>query len=185
MPDSDALTVSGTLQVEDVIRFTYYHQFRRSRLGPIMVIGMILMAAAALILRLLQHEADPERLSLEVVVIPALWAAVMIAYPYFQARRQFAKVESLRRPAEYRIDRSQLQCDGFGSSGQMLWNRVDSVRETGSAFLVYLSPYVAWVIPKRFFDSQLEEVERFRQMAALQLAKPGLFKRPRRLDRFL
>ncbi|MBN8732106.1 MAG: YcxB family protein [Acidobacteria bacterium] len=172
------LQPSGTLTLGDVVRYCYYHIFWRTRTyGPLVVLILLVSTIAPLNHMLAPSQAIGEHDWLA-TVIPLAWAAFMVLLPLWQAWAQYRKTPGLREPIRFQVGEEAVHCDATGSSGNVAWGRIDSVRETGSAFFIYHSPFMAWVLPKRWFRGGEAEMVEFRRLAAAGVAQPKLLKPP-------
>ncbi len=172
------LQPSGTLTLGDVVRYSYYHTFRRTRIhGPLVVITLLVSTIAPL-----GHRLDPSQAIGEydwlATAVPLAWASFLLLLPAWSGRTTYHKTPGLRDPIQFRIGEDGVHCDATGSSGNVEWGRLDSVRETGSAFFIYHSPFMAWVLPKRWFRGGEAEMAEFRRLAAAGLAQPKLLHPP-------
>lgn len=117
------------------------------------LVGLLVIAAIAM------YVAEPTRATL-IRVVPlfifvVLWLMLVRLVPARLARRQF-----LRQPAAQSEQVTEFTEQGIrtrgadGTESSVGWNSVLRYAETESIFLVYLSPSLFVVYPKRAFDGE-------------------------------
>ncbi len=123
---------------------------------------------------------DPERLKNPGTFYVILFFLVLLPFgtTYLSARRQYATLRYLREPMRYHFASDQIRLEGSNFSSEMTWPLVQGVYETKRAFLIYQTAQSAWILPKRFFWGEDDEIERWRRFVTRHLTKPKLFRRP-------
>lgn len=172
MPADIPLQPAGKLTLVDVIRFSYFHYFRRFWILTAFCITFSIFGIAAVI-----ATGDRERLQNpgSFYVFLLLLAFLQFAIPYVSARRQYAKLVHLREPMRFLLTSERVRVEGPNFSGETIWPLVHSVYETKNAFLIYQTAQVAWILPKRLFWAEEQKIEGWRQLAKQCLRNPKLF----------
>jgi YcxB-like protein len=110
-------------------------------------------------------------------VFMLFWALLILSGPYLFARRQYKRQTYLREPMQYLFTNDQVRLKGPSFSCELSWSLVQRVRETQRMFLVYQSPQIAWLLPKRFFSDQAS-TEAWKSFVISRLSKQSLFSEP-------
>jgi hypothetical protein len=160
MPAETPLQPAGELTLADVIKFSYFHYALRFWSVTLLCLLFSLFGLITVLLT-----GDPERLQNPgfFYVIMLLFALLQLGLPYLCARKQYARLRYLREPMRYQFTNEMIRLEGPSFSGEITWPLVHSVYETRSTFLIYQSPQVAWILPKRFFCGESQEIQRWRQ----------------------
>jgi hypothetical protein len=176
----------GTFMLADLVRFQYFHVFRRAWL---VFVFIAFLAIVGLPLLALLRSSDPEvswwsvyKSAVPFVSLLLLWAFLIMLMPYRNARKQLAGQIYLREPVTMVFSPEAINSTGTGTSGSMAWSLLKHVRETKSLFLLYHAHNMAAIIPKRFFESP-DEMERWRQLVAA-CVDPKLIERPSFIGRW-
>lgn len=114
----------------------------------------------------------------EVLLSIAPWFSVVVILSVFgmlqrriAVRRSWASQPSLHRPHILEIDERELTINEPLSSHRYKWETFAGYRETENLFVLYVSPFAFWMVPKRAFLS--EELQAFKSLL-LTHVKQGL-----------
>jgi hypothetical protein len=165
------MQAAGELTVEDIVRFHYFHQARR--LWPVALFFAVILIMSLTAIIAVVSTGKVDRLVNPGIywAIPFLWAALFIASPYWNARRQRKLQQYLREPIRYHFTPDRLQLEGPHYSTEITWSLVLRVYETKTTFLIYYEPNTAWILPKRFFWNDERAVQRWREFARENLTR--------------
>jgi len=169
------LQPAGQLTVADVVRFGYFHYIRRFWPLTAFCLALSLLGFLSVL-----SSGDSERLQNPGLFYVFLFVFTFLQFgiPYLGARRQYAALRYLREPMRFHFTTERIRLEGPSFSGEASWPLVHSVYETKNAFLIYQSSQAAWILPKRFFWGEDQEIQRWRQFVIQHLTKPGLFRKP-------
>ncbi|HVB86689.1 MAG TPA: YcxB family protein [Candidatus Dormibacteraeota bacterium] len=82
-----------------------------------------------------------------------------------RSRRALAGTPALQGAVKYEFDESGMRFDALHSRGEINWAAVVEWKEGKHVFLLYRSPGMAEIIPKRFFKN-LSDVDSVRRLLA-------------------
>ena len=111
------------------------------------------------------------------LVFAVLSATVLLA-PRTQARKMLKEMDANRGEADYRFDADGITIRAPGTSSSVSWRIITSYRETPHTFLVYTSPNLANIVPKRAFNAA--DVDAVRALLAASVFPVGRSKEGRR-----
>jgi hypothetical protein len=166
------IELHGTLTVSDLRRFQYFHRFRR--LWPIVLLVLLLSISLLVIMTAFPNPnliANVQPL----LILFALWLALLFAAPDIQARLIFSRQPYFRYPMTQTFTSTGYETKGTGFSSEVSWGILRNVRETKSLFLLYHTPQMALVVPKRFFVSD-EQMETWEEAVTVGIAPKKLSK---------
>lgn len=98
-----------------------------------------------------------------------LWAAVLWALPWVNARRQFSRTPSFSARKIMSCNQNGIHWDWDGGSVNFEWKSFARLRETKRLLLLYTSPWAFQLVPKRAFSS--EELVDFRALIGSKLSQ--------------
>ncbi len=173
LPDFEVPAAAGIVTPRELVRFSYFHLNRRN--WPITLLALIAVPLFVMVTLL-----DPHSFSFPLVqnLLPFVFLLLLwLLIPWWGAWRQYRKLQHLRERVTYRLNEFGAQAEGENYRGEIAWKLIHAVRETKTLFLVYHTPEVAWVIPKRFFASDLG-IEAFRGYSERHLASSRRYSGP-------
>lgn len=121
--------------------------------------GMVVLADAVILLG--GTPIVPDQIPLQLILV-GLFVAFLYLAPRFSAR------QALKRAGDgevtYRFDDEGVTIHAPGAITTFAYRRLIKVREGSTAFLVYLNPFIANIVPKRAFPPA--DVDRVRALLA-------------------
>ena len=96
-------------------------------------------------------------------VLCAVWLVMFLAVPIWTSRSLFQSQKSAQGNNRYTFSAQEIQVQSETTSVRTSWSNIYRVKETKSFFLVYLSKYVYWLIPKKAI-SDADKIDALRQM---------------------
>jgi hypothetical protein len=134
------------------------------------------LACIALVLAgvsLLQLASCPDNQTLSnyapLFVLAAVWAALIFGSPWLIAKRLFGKQPSLRGRRTILLDTAGVHLRWSGGTSDLQWNNFTRQLEDKNQFLLYTSPVLFTVVPKRGFTP--EQLTEFRTILAQNVPK--------------
>jgi hypothetical protein len=171
LPDADSPAAEGTLTFREVVRFSYFHANRRA--WPVTVIAALGIPLSIVMIFVFGTDNPLIQNLLPVGVFFLIW----LLLPWWGARRQYRKVQSLRERIVYRLTGFGIHAEGENFKGEIAWKVVHAVRETRTMFLIYQTSQLAWAVPKRFLPGDAG-VDAFRDFLASRLLDSGRYSGP-------
>ena len=159
----------GTLSLGDMYRFQYFHTLRR--MWTLLVLAVLLLAVG------FAYNLAPEREYPESAVsniwtnllpIGLVWIVVLGIVPYISARKGFSSQPYLREPTNLSFTDEGIAASAVTAQWTIAWAIVKQVYETNTLFLINHAPNIAVIVPKRFFENQMQ-VNDWRQLALAHL----------------
>lgn len=182
MPTDNTVEARGTFTIGDLVRYQYFHCFRRTWwlvLGPIVVllVGVIMAGIVAFVL----HDYELARQNGTPFLLVLIFLGAVVILPYTSAKKIQKTQTGIRGPLAYSFSLQGVQCVTSVSSSQSDWSALWRVCETKSLYALYFGAGSAWLVPKRFFQGATEQNE-WRQLVEQQIApkriiKPGVVAR--------
>ena len=168
MPTDTLLQAAGELTLADIVRFQYFHFARK--VWPVMLVSVAMLFALVGIFSVLAT-GNIERWKNPGVqwVVLFFWTALALTGPYWAARRQRAQQSYLRMPMRYHFTADRVRLEGPQFSGEITWSLIRGIYETQNMFVLYHSPRMAWILPKRFFWNDERLVRQWRDWVIRQL----------------
>ena len=99
--------------------------------------------------------------------IPGIGGIMCIAFPYYLrwvAIRSARKLPNLNNFIRWHISESELRNATVGEESTFIWDKITKIHEREKGFLLFPQPNIAFWIPKRGFQSELD-MELFREIA--------------------
>ena len=132
------------------------------------LIGLILLLLCAYF-----SIVSPDQGVRETLGVLSLWGALFLAVGFSQPFILILQIYVLKspavdeqmRPKSYTFDDAGIHVRGENRSALLAWSKVLSVKETRKLLLIYTSPKLAYIIPKRYFGSY----DDFRQFTTMLL----------------
>jgi hypothetical protein len=90
------------------------------------------------------------------VIVPALLIAVIHISSRNAAKSLLANAPGLEGPTRWIFSENGVETDGPTSRAEMQWKSFTRVRETKRQYLLYPQDNVAYIIPQRCFQSEIE-----------------------------
>lgn len=167
MLTESSLQVSGTLSLSDLVRFQYFHAWRR--LGLVSLITLVTPLWGIIgVIAVLSGEGESFVDTGVWYLLMLLFGLFLLVNPYRCARKQYRTRRSLKEPMEFEFSEKSIHLQGPNFSTEISWVLVHGIRETKSLFLIYQSPRIAWILPKQFFRSE-DSVASLRELSLRQL----------------
>jgi YcxB-like protein len=150
------LELDVQLEFADYVRYRYYDALRRLWwLIPLFLLGSGISAVVVLVSAFYQ-----DSIMLRDVVpfasLVMLGGVFLFSGPYLTSKREFELNAGLRQVIRYRLFETHLATISIRRQGKLPWTKVREARETGSAFLLYVSGSGAFIMPKHEFPSEAE-----------------------------
>jgi len=98
-----------------------------------------------------------------VAIVPALLIGVIHITSRKGAKSLMANVPGLKGPTSWIFSESGIETDGPTSRAEIQWKSFTRVRETKRQFLLYPQDNLAYIVPKRCFQTEIE-IGRLREM---------------------
>jgi hypothetical protein len=109
-------------------------------------------------------------------IIRLLLGLFFAAYPpviiYFKIKKGFEKDAALQKVFTYKLYNDFFIVASEVNEHKILWSDVVKVTEQKSAFMIFVTKYIAHVIPKRVFEEDEEKIRMFKRI----LNQQGLFR---------
>ena len=172
MENDSVVELRGTLLLTDMVRFQYFHSFRRSWLLAAIVVCLVVGLALAAIVPGTRQVIGP---GVPCALLLLLWFAALTFAPYLNARKQYAALDRMRGPLALTYTMEGFSGTAPGTTWTNAWGNLKFLRETKSLFLLYQLPNYALIVPKRFFESPVQ-METWRRMASRGIAPKGIDK---------
>jgi hypothetical protein len=122
---------------------------------------------------LLQLASCPDNQALSnfapLFVLAAVSAALIWGSPWLIAKRIFGKQPSLKGPRTMLLDTAGVHLRWSGGTSDLEWNNFTRQLEDKNQFLLYTSPTLFTVVPKRVFTP--EQLSEFRTILAQNVLK--------------
>lgn len=176
MSEEHQLQAAGELQLDDLLRFQYFHLLGRNWLIAFAVLAAFCLSLLGIIVCL--ASGDPRKIQnpgLQWLFLLG-FGVLLLGQLHWSARRQFAKQRYLREPMRYLTSEERVGLQSPSYSSEVDWAMIQAIYETKSLFLIYTAPQVAWVLPKRFFWGDEQRALAWKQFAMRKLA--GRFHQP-------
>ncbi|MEO8100290.1 MAG: YcxB family protein [Acidobacteriota bacterium] len=172
------IQLRGTLTLEDVTRFMYFHMLRRVWWLLVIVAVLMLFGLSLAGLLALAGAGDVAlAYGVAVLIILAFAGFRFGLLPYIHAKKLLASTNPWGGEVTRTFSPEHIESTGPAARSEFGWTRVDAVYETRSGYLIYLGPVAAVVIPKRWFVGIEQEADWRtlveRQISPKRLIAPG------------
>lgn len=159
MNQGEELSLSGTLTLDDFIKYNYYHLNKTLKLYYIF----------CFIVLFLVFQIPMSGNWLPIVIwagFPSLLLSSLLYYAVkkmkrHQAIKEYRSDQLIKKSITYRFSEEEVIQVVRKSKNHFEWNDFLKAQEHVDMFLLYLSKNKAIVLPKRFFDSR-NQLEHFR-----------------------
>lgn len=182
---SETLELRGVLVPGDIIRCYYFQALRRTWLW-LLLAALIPLAGLPLAVLIIRSGPNPDLhplfqstwLPLSLLVILLIHYAVR---PYLGARRTLRLQKHVLEPVTFSFTNESIVSTRPSAGAVIAWNVIVGMRETKSLFVLYETPTLCIIIPKRFFENAAA-IDSWRRIVAAhlppkQIARPGLVAR--------
>jgi hypothetical protein len=152
------IELEGQLTRDDVIRFQYFHTFRRIWLVAAAFLVLAFLVQACLVVEFL---TDPGYRTIFSNVAPfefmlLFWLVMLGVMPYRNAKKAFSSQRYFAAPISYNFTASTISNHGQDISGSIAWSVLKHLRETRNYFFLYQNQANAFIVPKRFFRNEAQ-----------------------------
>jgi hypothetical protein len=155
------MQVTYKLTAEDFRQGILSHYTGKRIFRIVLTLAVLLVAAETLL-----WAVDQERQIVMDLLPLSILAAVFVAYftlcPYYSARKQFSGSPSAKLTTNLEASDDAIHFKTEESNSSTSWRNFVKWRERKSVFVLFTSPVVSFVLPKRAFTS--EQVLEFREM---------------------
>jgi YcxB-like protein len=118
----------------------------------------------------LRPDLQPQKNLLPLVLLGAFWMFIFWGSPWLAARNHFWKQPSAQGTRTMLLDAAGIHWQWNGGSADVGWRNFVRFQETKNHFLLYSSPAIANIVPKRALT--LDQMGAFRQFVTEHLP-PG------------
>ncbi len=130
--------------------------FYRISLALAVVIFVMSLAAMAF------FPAEERRSAIPALVASVVWFAVLVLNPKWAAKKQFKGSPSAGDPIQLRVSEEGFEVKSQFAEGKSAWNMVVGWVELETSFVLFRSPVIFFVYPKRAFTA--EQASEFRSL---------------------
>jgi hypothetical protein len=162
--------IHGTFDLNDLIRFQYFHTLRRTWPVAVFVALILILIAPLGALAIIDFESWGQAFTnaLPFVLLLAFWLFLLGVMPYRNAKKALIAHSYVRVPITYTFTDEVISAAGPSVCWSLAWNVMKQMRETRSLFLLYHAPNLAVIVPKRFFQ-RASEMQEWRQFVSTHL----------------
>jgi YcxB-like protein len=160
--EQTSIEITATLTVKDLYLASFRVLARRSWL----LLIVLTVAVGVLALAAEYHLMRPSALSFYSSIflgIAVVYVVVLFGAPYFTARKNLATSKNLKGEVRYIFTDSGFAMTTPIGRGYLDWPAIYRAVESGDYFLLYLSHFIYYLIPKRCFRDQ-EQIEEFKNL---------------------
>jgi hypothetical protein len=157
---TDEYKIGVELTKNEIARYNFYH------IRWLLILDLLGFAILLVGLYFSIYAADSSTRS----TISALvfWATLILAVGLSQPFILFLQIYILKSPAVkeqmslkvYKFDDDGIHIIAGDRTATMAWNKITAIKDIGKMFLIYTSPKLAYIIPKRYFPKH-EDRSRF------------------------
>ena len=128
---------------EEYMKLNFYHLLKRMVVWSAVLTTLIIG---------LHRKVDFAALcaATEVVVI---WILIVVPITFLRSRREWKTNLSIKQLCEYTITNASVCAKSANGFFDLGYDKVFKIRETPTAFYVYLSSHQAFIVPKRCFEN--------------------------------
>ena len=152
MPET--ITLSFALRQGDQSDATWF-VLLRGRSGRVLLYLIVPSLIAFIFFHQLNFQGS-EAMRLSILIWPAVVFALVGASIYWQRRRAARGDVALRDPIRYTLSLSGIDVVGHTFTGHRDWEGIQRAAETRRLYLLFMSPYNAFIIPKRAFSDDAQ-----------------------------
>ncbi|WP_210485810.1 YcxB family protein [Rufibacter aurantiacus] len=146
----DKITLSTQLSEQDFIKANFYLYFKKWNSKFTFGIG-ILALLSGLFLFLTGALEEVPWIGLIFGLYLTFGLPVQI---YFAAKKGYRINKRMSEPMLYQFDQDNIQIKGDSFDSKLSWEKVYSVTETKAWILIWLTPQLANIVPKRDFSPE-------------------------------
>jgi len=161
------------VEAQRLFRATILSPSRRLARQGMMFFGAFLFAGAIFLLASGRARGDVPTI-LATGVCGALLIGIYAFYPDFMAHRKFRTDGKIRREMNVEFSEEGVRALSAGMESFSAWKNFAGYAESSGVFLLFLSPKLFLLFPKRSFDTS--EVSRFRDQLHGKLAPMKYFR---------
>ncbi len=175
MSEKTSIEITATLVLKDLYAASLRVLARRSWLFLV----VLAVAVAVLALAAAYHLMRPSDLRFYSGIfmgIGLVYAVVLFGAPYFAARKNLATSKNLKGEVRYVFTESGLAMTTPIGRGFLDWPAIHQAVESGEYFLLYLSHFIYYLIPKRCFRDR-EQIEQFKALVKEKVEGKVRFKK--------
>lgn len=150
---SEHIDIDVTLNKSEIARYNFYHIRWLLVLDLIGLTGLIVMTYLSI-----YHPSPDVRRTLGSLLI---WAVLLVAVGFSQPFILFLQIYILKNPAmlvqtarrKYSFADEGIHIESDGKEVLTPWGKIVALKDIGRLILIFTSPRLAYVIPKRCFSS--------------------------------
>ena len=175
MSEQTSIEITATLTLRDLYVATLRVLARRSWLFLI----VLAIAVAVLALAAVYHLMRPSDLRFYSDIfmgIGLVYVVVLFGAPYFAAWKNLSTSKNLKGEVRYVFTDSGLAMTTPLGRGFLDWPAIHQAVESGDYFLLYLSHFIYYLIPKRCFRDR-EQIEEFKTLVRNKVEGKVRFKK--------
>ncbi len=156
--------IEVALTKSEIARYNFHH------IRWLVLLDMIGLAVLMGIVFVSLFYPDPALRN--VFKIAIMWGVLILAVGFSQPLILFLQIFILKSPAVesqmksrvYTFDEAGIHVDTGARKATTLWSRVVAIKDIPKLLLIYTSPKLAYVIPKRYFASRRERLRFVRNL---------------------
>jgi hypothetical protein len=130
----------------------------------LVVLIVCLLAGLLLLQFALNPKSEPLAAFGPLFVFAVIWVALLWASPWLSARKQFSKQPGAQGPRTLVLNASGVHWRWNGGSADVEWKNYIRYLESKNEFLLYSSPAVFNIVPKRVFTP--DQISELRELFA-------------------
>ncbi|KAA3437081.1 YcxB family protein [Rufibacter hautae] len=146
----DKLTLSTQLSEQDFIKANFYLYFKKWNSRFIFGIGIL----ALLSVLFLYVTGALNEIPWIGLAFGLYFTVGIPGHIYYAAKKGYKTNKRVSEPLLYQFDQDNFQITGESFESRLSWDKVYSVTETKSWVLIWLTPQVANIVPKRDFSPE-------------------------------
>jgi hypothetical protein len=173
--EQNPIEITTTLTLKDLYLASFRVLARRSWLLLIVLTVAVGVLALAAQYRLM-HPSELRFYSFIFLGVAVVYVVVLFGAPYFAARKNLATSKNLKGEIRYVFTDSGLAMTTPIGHGYLDWPAIYRAVESGDYFLLYLSHFIYYLIPKRSFRDR-EQIEEFKNLVRNKVEGKVRFKK--------
>lgn len=176
---NEIFELSGKITFDDLLKFYYFETLRKTWwFWALISTCMIMLIVTVVVFTILSHGYEVARPSLPIVLACLFFLTLKGVPPYVAARREYQSNMRLDEPMVVKFSSAGVHAVSSNSSGDTSWKAFWRICEAKSFFCLYYSAGSAWILPKRFFVSSIQQ-DQWRELVEAQIQpkkieKPGM-----------